>query len=278
MSAATQLGSAAGRSKAARASKAVPAASFVVPTLVDHAVSLGLWSASLTFFVPVVTTLAVGCATLGPDATLPFQRFFSKWQIFLTGSRWVANVHPKVDPKRAYMFAQNHTNNFDFVLMNNATPHYKQGVELESHFKIPVYGWFMKARGGIPVRAGVKGQSPEVMAHMRREVDAGHCILVFPEGTRTVDGRVGRFRTGSFFIARDLGLPVCPVAVTGAFDMMRKGSALLRPGHTLTVWVDEPVETAGLPDSAIPELAEHVRSVVAGRIDDYWRERGWEGA
>jgi 1-acyl-sn-glycerol-3-phosphate acyltransferase len=182
-----------------------------------------------------------------------------------------------VDPQRAYMFAHNHTNHYDFIFMHNATPHYKQGLELESHFKIPVYGWFMKARGGIPVKPGKDGQTPAVMAHMRREVDEGHCILVFPEGTRTLDGRVGPFRKGTFFIARDLGLPVCPVAVTGAFDLMRKGSLMLRPGHELTVYVDDPVETRGLPDSAIPELTEHVRSVVAKRVDDYWRERGWAG-
>lgn len=258
-------------------SQPVPAASLRPPTLADHARSAAAWGAGLPFFLSVVPTMALGCAVFGPDATMPLQRFYSTWALRLTGSRWAANVHPKVDPKRAYMFAHNHTNYFDFILMHNATPHYKQGVELESHFKIPVYGWFMKARGGIPVRPGVKGQSPEVMAHMRREVAAGHCILVFPEGTRTTDGRVGRFRTGSFFIARDLGLPVCPVAVTGAFDLMRKGSLLIRPGQTLTVWVEEPIETAGIPDAGIPELAEHVRRVVARRVDDYWRSRGWGG-
>lgn len=255
----------------------VPAASLRNPTLLDRALSLGAYGTSLPFFLPVVPAMALGCAVLGPDATLPLQRFYAKWQLRLTGSRWTAHVHPKVDPKRAYMFAHNHTNIFDFILMHNATPHYKQGIELESHFKIPVYGWFMKARGGIPVKPGQKGQTPEVMAHMRREIDAGHSILVFPEGTRTKTGRVGRFRTGSFFIARDLGVPVCPVAVTGAFDMMRKGSLMIRPGHQLTVWVDEPIETAGLPDSAIPELAERVQNVVGRRIDDYWRERGWPG-
>lgn len=254
----------------------VPAISLSRPSLFERARSLVLWSASVAFFVPMAPLMTVGCLAIGPDAMQPVQRFFAKWQLKMTGSRWKAFVHPRVDPKRAYLFAQNHTNHFDFVLMNNATPHYKQGVELEEHFKIPFYGWFMKARGGIPVRKGQKGQTPEVLAHMRREIDAGHAILVFPEGTRTLDGRVARFRTGSFFIARDLGLPVCPVAVTGAYDLMRKGSATIRPVD-ITVYVEEPFETAGLSDDEVVALAARVEEVVKRRVDDYWRERGWQG-
>ena len=255
----------------------VPAASLRAPTLLERALSVGAWAAALPWFATTVPALAVACATLGVDRTLAAQRIYAGTQLRLTGCSWRAVVSPKVDPKRAYMFAHNHTNIYDFILMHNATPHYKQGLELESHFKIPVYGWFMKARGGIPVKPGKDGQTPAVLAHMRREIEKGHCILVFPEGHRTLDGRVAPFRKGTFFIARDLGLPICPVAVTGAFDFMRKGSLMMRPGHELTCYVDDPIETQGLPDSAIPELAEHVRSVVAGRVDDYWRERGWPG-
>ncbi len=255
----------------------VPAASLRAPTLRDHALSAAAWAAALPFFVSVVPAITLACATLGVDRTLAAQRWFAHTQLRLTGCRWRAVVSPNVDPRRAYMFAHNHTNLYDFILMHNATPHYKQGLELESHFDIPVYGWFMKARGGIPVKPGKDGQTPAVMAHMRREIERGHCILVFPEGHRTVDGRVGPFRKGTFFIARDLGLPVCPVTVTGAFDFMRKGSMMIRPGQELTVYVDDPIETAGLPDAAVPELAERVRSIVAGRVDAYWREKGWPG-
>ncbi len=261
----------------ARALPPVPAISLRAPTLLDRVKSVGGWAAAVPFFTATLPPIAALCATVGLERTQPLQRWYAGTQLALTGCSWRAVVSPKVDPKRAYMFAHNHTNQYDFIFMYNATPHYKCGLELESHFKIPVYGWFMKARGGIPVKPGKDGQTPEVLANMRREIDAGRCILVFPEGTRTLDGRVGRFRKGTFFIARDLGLPICPVAVTGAFDFMRKGSWVMRPGQELTVYVDDPIETAGLPDSAIPELTEHVRSVVAKRVDDYWREKGWPG-
>jgi 1-acyl-sn-glycerol-3-phosphate acyltransferase len=252
----------------------VPARSFRVPTLLDRAISVALWGVGLALAGPVLPAMAIGCVLFGPDATMPLQRWYAKWGLKATFSSWRAVVHPKVDASRPYLFAHNHTNHLDFILMHNATPHYKQGVELEEHFKIPFYGWFMKARGGIPVKRGQKGQGPEVLAHCQRELDKNHAILVFPEGTRSLDGRVGRFRTGAFFIARDLGLPVCPVTVTGAFDLMRKGSLMVRPAE-LTVYVDEPIETAGLTDDEVAALAERVQRIVGSRLDDYWREKGW---
>lgn len=254
----------------------VPARSFARPTLAERLVSFGLWTMSVALAAPVLPAMTLGCLLFGPDATLALQRWYAKWGLKVTGSSWKAVVHPKVEAGRPYLFAHNHTNHFDFILMHNATPHYKQGVELEEHFKIPFYGWFMKARGGIPVKRGQKGQGPDVLAHCQRELDKNHAILVFPEGTRSLTGRVGRFRTGAFFIARDLGLPVCPVTVTGAFDLMRKGSMVLRPAE-LTVYVDEPIETKGLSDDEVVELTERVQRIVGARLDAYWRERGWNG-
>jgi 1-acyl-sn-glycerol-3-phosphate acyltransferase len=255
----------------------VPAASLLPSTLKDYAISLGLWGAGLTFFIPMSTVMTLLCATRGLDRSLAFQRFFATWTVRLTGSRWQAHVHPAVDPKRSYVFVHNHTNHFDFVLMHNATPHYKRGLELESHFKYPIYGTMMKTRGGIAVKPGVKGQTPEVLAGMRDALQGGHSILTFPEGHRTRDGRLGSFRRGVFFLARDLGVPVVPVTVTGAYDMMRKGSLVIRPGHTLTVHVDAPIETVGLTDEEIPALVSRVHTTMSKHIDDYWREKGWPG-
>ncbi|MDQ3032321.1 MAG: 1-acyl-sn-glycerol-3-phosphate acyltransferase [Myxococcota bacterium] len=255
----------------------VPADSLKPPTLVDRAISVALWGAGLAFFAPVSTLMTLTCATLGLDRSMPIQRFFATWTVRLTGSRWRAHVHPDVDPKLSYVFVHNHTNHFDFVFMHNTTPHYKRGLELESHFKIPIYGAMMKTRGGIAVKPGVKGQTPEVLAGMREALQGGHSILTFPEGHRTLDGRLGRFRKGVFFLARDLGVPVVPVTVTGAYDMMRKGSLVIRPGHTITVHVDAPIETEGLNDDEIPALMERVHGQMSQHVDDYWRSRGWPG-
>ena len=185
-----------------------------------------------------------------------------------------AEVDPAVDPKGIYLFAQNHINLLDHVTMYPATPHFKQGIELESHFKIPVYGWFMKQRGTLGVKRGDRRAFRKLKEGFAKEVERGHSLLVFPEGTRTTTGRVGEFKTGTLRLARDCGVPIVPVAVTGMYQVLRKGSWLLRPGHTVTVYVLAPVPTDGVSDAELPALAQEVRRRIAEKVDAYWASAG----
>ena len=250
----------------------VPARSFEEPSLKDIAVSAALWGAGLSWMVPSLGAMTALFQVVPSHKVNVLGRLYCKGQITLTGSRWRAVVHPDVDPERAYIFAQNHTNHYDHVMLYNATPHFKQGLELKDHFDYPFYGWFMKARGTLPVERGKRGQGAELTARMRTEIDEGRSILAFPEGSRTRDGRVQRFRTGIFHMAQQLGAPIVPVAVTGSFDLMRPGSFVIRPGNQITVYCEKPIETVGLTEEDVPELAKRVRDVVAARVDAYWDE------
>jgi 1-acyl-sn-glycerol-3-phosphate acyltransferase len=107
---------------------------------------------------------------------------------------------------------------------------------------------------------------------MRDEFARGHSLLVFPEGTRTVTGRLGEFQSGVFRIAVDLQAPIIPVTVTGMYRVMRKGSLLIRPGYDVTVYCDAPIQTQGLRRADIPQLMASVRAVMDRRLDAYWAE------
>jgi len=131
----------------------------------------------------------------------------------------------------------------------------------------------MKLRGTIGVRRGLVGGSRQLLKDMAAEVERGHSLLVFPEGTRTRTGRVGTCRKGVFFLARDLGVPIVPVAVTGMYETMRKGSWILRPGYTVTVHVMAPVPTAGLTDPQVLEVVQQVQDRLSDKVDAYWRDK-----
>lgn len=224
-----------------------------------------LWLLGLLWLVPMMTLMMLLGLFLHPRRTDAVSRLYCRGQVCATGSRWRAVVHPDVNPATPYFFAQNHVNLLDHVTMYPATPHFKQGIELREHFRIPVYGWFMRARGTIAVDRGASGARALTEA-VAAEVAKGHSLLGFPEGTRTLDGRVGRFRKGLFRVARDAGLPVVPVAVVGMFDVLRKGSLHLRPGD-VTVHVLAPIPTAGLADAELDVLAERVRAQIAALVE-----------
>ena len=90
----------------------------------------------------------------------------------------------------------------------------------------------------------------------------GLSLIVFPEGTRSRDGRVGRFKGGSFYLALEAGLPVVPLSVVGSRHVMLKGRLATYPGHVRLV-VHEPIPTTGMAGSDPQGVCEQVRQVIA---------------
>jgi len=242
-------------------------------TLQEKATSVALWAAGVGWIIPMMGTMMAAQTIFPADRLEWLNRLYCWGQVALTGSRWHAVVHPAVRPDRQYLFFQNHVNHFDHCTMYRATPHFKQGIELEKHFDYPVYGWFMKQRGTIPVRPKAKDGLKDLARRMRDEIDRGHSVLAFPEGHRTRDGRLRPFKRGLFVAARELGVPIVPVAVTGMQRVMNARSWIIRPGHTVTVYCEEPVETAGVGEDDLPELIEKVREPIRRRVDAYLESR-----
>lgn len=242
-------------------------------TLRDKLVSGVLWAAGAAWLGGMLSVLMLVQLFVPADRVDWLARLYCRGQVWLTGSRWRAVLHPDVDPDTPYLFVQNHVNHFDHVTCYPATPHFKQGIELEEHFGIPLYGWFMKQRGTIGVSRGARGQLRKLKRAFAAELARGHSLLAFPEGTRTLDGRVGTFHHGLLYLARELGVPIVPVAVTGMYAVMHKGSLLIRPGHEVTVYVEAPVPTEGLSKEDLPALAEQLHATISGRVDAWWASR-----
>jgi len=240
-------------------------------TAVDRVLSAAAWAAGVAWLVPMMGAQMVGHKLVGPDRLQWLERLYTGGQIALTGSRWRAVVDKAVDPAQPYLFFQNHINHLDHCVMYRATPHFKQGVELESHFRYPVYGAFMRSRGTLPVRPGRLEALTELRDRAGEELKRGHSLLVFPEGTRTLTGHLGKFQQGVFWIAQQLGAPIVPVTVTGMYRVMRKGSLMIRPGYDVTVYCDAPIATAGMGRRDLPELMRRVEQVMTTRLDAYWR-------
>ena len=238
-----------------------------VTTVWNRVASLIIWALAGGFLVFALSFLTVLYQFVKPDRVQFLERWYCKLQLALTFNKQTHHVHPGVDPSTQYMFIQNHTSHLDHVAMYTATPHFKQGIELEAHFEYPFYGWFMKARGTIPVPKDRQGALEALRRAVRSEIDSGHSILGFPEGHRTLTGQVGRFHDGLFRIAIELGVPIVPVAVTGLYDVLHKGSLIIRPGNEIIVYVEEPIATDGMTTEDVPALRDRVRNAISARVD-----------
>lgn len=121
----------------------------------------------------------------------------------------------------------NHTSAADPVLVAIALRRRVITMGKEELFRIPVLGWWLRSLGGFPVRRGAPDR--QALRIAAAELARGGVVVIFPEGTRSVDGRLQPAEPGAALLALRTGAPVLPVAVVGAHRVLPKGARLPRP-------------------------------------------------
>ncbi len=226
-----------------------------------------LWLLSGIHFFLVAPLLIVTAFFINPLKHDWPQRIFCRTIAFLSGARVEVRRAPGFDPRRTSFFIANHVNLFDPFILYCAIPQIVRGWEFESHFKIPAYGWLMKPFGKVPVPEMRRPSDLKRMLRLTQEaIERGISLIVFPEGSRTRDGSVGRFQDGGFRVAEQLGVPVVPVSLVGSFRHHRTGHWMLWPA-TITVHIHDTIETAGLSREEILALRDRVREIVVAPVD-----------
>ncbi len=163
-----------------------------------------------------------------------------------------------VDRSRAHVFVANHSSYTDIFLVVRL-PWEMKWLSKKSIFSIPLLGWQLRVGGDVPVVRGDKESARAAMAKMRRILESGVSVVLFPEGTRSPDGRVGEFRDGAFRLAIESGVDVVPLAISGAAASLPKRSLVFHPA-TATLRVLPPLTTAGLTAEDARALGSRVRA------------------
>jgi len=229
------------------------------------------WWRTVFFLIPAVTlyTVVLGTASLlstFADKRGNFgHRCARAWSWLILKTTGV-QVHveglERLDPSRSYVFAANHQSIYDIPILFASLPFQLRIIAKESLGRIPFMGWHLQRTGHVLVDRARPGAG--VVRKMARLAKAGHSLIVFPEGTRSTDGSVARFKGGPFMIALQAALPVVPISVVGSRHVMFRGELTVKPGR-VTVIVHDPIETANVPREAAREFASTVRDVVASR-------------
>ncbi|MFT5431198.1 MAG: 1-acyl-sn-glycerol-3-phosphate acyltransferase [Myxococcota bacterium] len=213
-------------------------------------------------WLAVFTVMFIACAFalvlgpfLGPKRLNPFLAWCMGIALRATFCKLKVVVHPDFDKERASIFCMNHVSVMDGHVASFSIPQPFTGLMLAWHFKIPAYGWIMKFTRGIPVYSKKSGRFAEVAAAARNRMEMGLGILTFPEGHRTTNGKTKPFRKGMFFLARDAGMPIVPLAAHGLADFNHK------PQRTfsrvpITIFIGPQADTEGISDDEVSALTE----------------------
>jgi 1-acyl-sn-glycerol-3-phosphate acyltransferase len=164
----------------------------------------------------------------------------------------------------AFVVVSNHQSILDILLMSRM-PREMKWIAKEELFGVPWIGWMLRMSGDIAIRRGAKESGLEALGRARDHLARGVPVMVFPEGTRSRDGRLLPFKSGAFRLAIEAGVPILPVAVNGTGAGMPKGGPWVRPCEAFAR-ILEPIPTAGLKPEDAVRLKETVRRRIAAEL------------
>ncbi len=188
--------------------------------------------------------------------------------IAITGVR-LAGVRPEVigldrlDPRATYIFMSNHVSNLDPPLLIPLIPRRTSVLVKRELFRIPILGRAMRMASLVAVD---RRNRDAAIASLRAAADvvrAGLHLTIFPEGTRSRDGRLLPFKKGPFYLAMDTGVPIVPVTILHTERLWPKGKMFVRPG-TATLIFHPPIRPADCPDR--DSLMNAVRDRIASAL------------
>ena len=230
-----------------------------------------LWILSFLHFFVAAPTLVFLNIFLDMRKHDWLQRAFCRRIAFLSGARIQISRSPGFDPHRTSFFMVNHVNLFDPFILYCAIPQLVRGWELESHFKIPAYGWLMKRFGNVPVPDVRRPSDIKRMWRLTQDaVNRGTSLIIFPEAKRTRDGHVNEFQDGGFRLAQQLGVPIAPVSLVGSFQHHRTGRWMLWPA-TVIVYLHDTIDTTSLTKHDVPALRDRVYKIISTPVEDSFR-------
>ncbi|MBI4164558.1 MAG: 1-acyl-sn-glycerol-3-phosphate acyltransferase [Acidobacteria bacterium] len=187
--------------------------------------------------------------------------------VWLAGIRVEVCGREKIPKDRAVIFMPNHQSMCDPPAMMASLPPVFVLLK-RSLFRIPVLGPAMRMHGFVPIDREHRERAMQAVEEAAAKLRSGHSFLVYPEGTRTRDGRLLPFKKGAFVMAMRAQAPIVPVSVSGAYKIMRKGGMALHPG-TVRITFHEPVSTEGYAADDRRVVMEKVRAaIITGLAED----------
>jgi len=235
------------------------------------------WWRTVFFLIPAIAVYTIVLGTASIISSLFDRRgYFAhrcarawSWLILrTTGVRVTVEGLERLTPGTTYVFVSNHQSIYDTPVLFVSLPYQLRIIAKESLAKFPVLGWHLKRGRHLfvdrrhPDRAGI-------LARWRALVSEGLSLMIYAEGTRSPDGRVARFKAGSFLLAIEAGLPIVPLAIVGTRHVMQKGRLRTEPGE-VRLFVHDPVQPASIDQPTVHDakaLADRVHAIVADTVD-----------
>lgn len=170
-----------------------------------------------------------------------------------------------VNPHQPAIYCANHPSAMDIPILFVHLPVQFRFLAKRPLFHIPFLGWHLRRSGHIPVDRAHPREALRSFDQAAKKIQEGRSVVLFPEGTRSRDGKLLPFKGGSFYLAIRAGVPIIPITLNGTRAVLKPDTYHVRPGQTEMI-IHAPIPTAGLTLEDVDALSERVRKQILPRF------------
>jgi 1-acyl-sn-glycerol-3-phosphate acyltransferase len=222
----------------------------------------------------VIASTVIICSFFSRTGNLPhvLARFWANSILWVARAKVTVTGAEKLTPGQSYIYMANHQSNADIPILLGRLPVQFRWLAKAELFKIPIFGRAMRGVGYISIDRSNRKSAFESLKQAALTIRNGTSVLIFPEGTRSRDGRILPFKKGGFVLAVDAGVPVVPIIIKGTGGVMPKGQFMIRPAP-VTMEIMDPVETSDYTRKTKDALLERIRTILIENVEGRERDK-----
>ena len=197
-------------------------------------------------------------------------RFTCFWASLYTwlNPAWRVRVENRHNIRRGetYVMVANHQSLLDILVLFRIFSHFKWVSKIEN-FRIPCVGWNMSLNRYIKLKRGDRASVARMLRECEQALAEENSIMMFPEGTRSPDGRLRAFKTGAFAMAQNAQRPILPIVIDGTSNALPKRGFVLLGRHRIRITILDEIPYESFADEPVEALTDRIRGLIASRLE-----------
>jgi len=197
-----------------------------------------------------------------------FAKILFKVILTVTFLKPIIIYEERFDKSKAYIYMPNHVSMMDVFMMASFTPTLSIGIEAHTHFKWPIYGWFIKILNQIPINRTSVRESLFSFEKAKQMINKKWSIVIYPEGTRSVTGQLKDFKKMPFKFAKETSNDIVPVCFIGIQNIAPEKSPFFKP-YKVKMIIGKPISNDLIANLSVEQLLEKVRNEIIRMSENY---------
>ena len=226
--------------------------------MVIIAIAVTAFMSTCAFLFPLISP--------GENKAHKVANLWARMLLWLTSTRVNVIGRENVLLGKPQIFMANHQSDFDILIVMAHIPGQFCWIAKKELFKIPIFGRAMRSAGYIEIDRQNHEKAMKSLDEAAQKIREGKSVVTFPEGTRSKDRTIKPFKQGLFHLAIKAGVPIVPISIIGAHEIMPKRTLQVRPGK-ITMIIDPPGDVSGYTTETRGDLIERVRGIIVGNFE-----------